>query len=297
MRTNNFFTRAASAALLLALGCGPGSDGETKGQTDSATTGDSAGSSDGSTGAGQCPPPLELEATLAEQDYPAVAAELYCSVGASCGCPNYADDCYARVLDELEAEAAAAESLGLTWDGACAARRLLSAYESSCLFDGVPDACFTDEPPEACSEYHGSKREGEACTATSGASDCAQGLLCDFFLDTCQPPPTPDSIPVVGEGEPCYVDFETVGLCDLEQSLSCDVLGTGLCVVGDDIGEPCTNPSTCVFGAWCDGSLEPDTCVAWAEAGESCSGPLECAASLSCFAGQCADFFCFNIEV
>lgn len=349
--------RAALRRLLvgsvLAFGCAPGggSGSETAGgssttQDEVTTSGDgSSTTQDDSTGGttDACVPPAgsagdstgeaSASATGSDEAGPPIASwEAYvaaeCAAFADCGCvaPQKLGKDEAACVATRGAELAGFAAQGYTWDGACAAARLV-AIAQEC--EGAALACEGDR----CELFHGVKVHGESCSVTLGplrrldVSDCGPGWSCTGGLCTGLCDGTFGcGGELCGPQGGCFSDDSDNNYCrgDAVEGAFCDPIygpdcADGLvcsagsaafprCEVRGAACEPCT--SACDAGLYCDGlsglcvPLRPpgadciapsvcrsyacvdDVCAPFSQQGEPC-GPGKCADGLKCVASQC----------
>lgn len=184
------------------------------------------------------------------------------------GCMGYHHARFAEVLG-------AAEAAGLHADLECyVASNVRDA--AGCLSSSEHQALHPWRPPPQdpnrcgeCQEVYGERQVGEACQplASSGGSDCAQGLLCMNDTRVCVDPCAP-----AAAGEVCRFGTTSCApgsFCDHQLEV-CREFGW--------LMEPCGWSEECMPGLVCG----PEAlCVMGAGMGEDC-GVLDCRGGLEC---------------
>lgn len=109
--------------------------------------------------------------------------ESLCESARDCGCerPVFVDDaeCRSASSEQFDDMFARAQARSLQYDRTCAQRAAETWEKYGCR---TPNELSVDgdlhDPRRPCSLFHGHGRAGDACTASGGFSDCAQGLTC-----------------------------------------------------------------------------------------------------------------------
>ncbi len=217
-------------------------------------------------------PPIP-EAEFAER-----YAATICQQKSDCGC-EVDFNCALEFVDGFELIRKDGANLSLTYDGACAARKLAGLVQSR----GCLDASAIDLAPSCslnCLVYRGDVLDGGACTSppvllTSLFADkCADPDHC--AQDVCTPP-----LKMVADGQPCLSPLANCGA-----SSACDYAGSKLCEPLRGAGESCTGNGVCRGELYCAGD---GTCTARGAAGAACADDEQCA-SRRCSDSQCEDW-------
>jgi hypothetical protein len=189
--------------------------------------------------------------------------EKYCEARWACGCesPGVTQvHCKSMLTSAGEEAQDAAKEAGLEYDRECA-KAWLDAIDDSCGVQPTPQSSVCG----LCAQYHGDKREGEACQAFGPWSDCAGELRCGIggmCEDPCHRPQ---------EGDSCATDVGNSCGPDL-------ICIQGACTPAPALGEPCSGE--CRVGATCD--LGQEVCVEPPGFGEPCSDLGHCGRNLQC---------------
>ncbi len=244
--------RIAAALGLLVCACGGGSDG----------------------------PGLIQGEPVPEAEAPMTGASTVCTAWQACGCSDFDDRfadvaaCEAALVSDVEAQLAAGEAAGLTYDAQCMGD-VLARYDAlGCLSlsELLEDLDRVASLSLICKIHNGTDVEGAACTEPAGVSgdSCAQGLACQRGVCV--------STALVPAGDPCSPGALCAGgtLC-----VPVDSPTAFVCAALPDIGRSCLGVlDVCSFGAACDQGTK--TCAALPGGGEACAP--EGGASLS---GRC----------
>jgi hypothetical protein len=195
-------------------------------------------------------------------------------------------ECVTNVRATYAEWQASAQAGGLTYDGACLARKLerLSARgcQTSVEIERDPrEICAMD----ACSVYHGDLAAGEQCARAGRYVNCVSGLSCFAELggdeiERCDDACSPRFDTVVGLGEACR-DASQHQIAYCERGTACNY-ANGVCERADvPVGGSCMY-GYCVEGAYCEGMEAPEICYAKRPNGEPCERAEQCAS------GSCA---------
>ena len=212
------------------------------------------------------------EADFAER----FAAEI-CAQKSACGC-DVAFSCPFVLLVDFDVVRQSGANLGLTYDGACAARKLAGLLQAR----GCAMASAIDLSPPCtidCLVYRGATPLGGACTLPPK-------LLTAFLADTCAAPNRCDGStckapsPVVADGQPCVTP-----LARCQAGSACDYLGSRVCETQVGAGASCLGASVCSPQLYCADGL----CDARKSADQPCAAADECEAR-RCTAGKCEDW-------
>lgn len=193
-----------------------------------------------------------------------------------CGCTSVsATDGYA-CSDANMAWVDEAQAAGLSFDGACLRRLMVTTFD-------IPEYC-TPEPPdvapipceEYCQVYSGRSRLNSPCERHgSRISTCEQGLIC--ALDgRCRLPCEAPTIANLNQA----CGYEQNGLFDTPcaEGLICHP-AMGFCVVASAIDEPCDSEApVCEADAWCDPTTR--ACAPTIVEGAACTQHVECATGI-----------------
>lgn len=240
--------------------------------TDDPTTDDPTG---GPVLADPCDPELP---TIPEADWPDVYANTICQQKIDCDC-TFPGSCALDFFDGFDQIRKDGQNLGLTYDGACAARKLAGLVQAR----GCKQASAIDTNPSCtldCLVYRGAVADGAAC-------DVSPLALTTLFADKCAAPDTCSAdvcsapLATVDVGQPCV---SPVARC--KANAGCDVLGSKTCepVVGE--GKDCSGNGVCRPDLFCGPG---NTCLARGAKGAACTKDSECA-SFQCVGDTCDDW-------
>ena len=221
-----------------------------------------------------CDPAL---APLPEDEFAERFATAICEQKAACGC----EVDFSCALDYVAGFASIREdgaNIGLTYDGACAARKLAGLVQArGCVMASAIDltpACTLD-----CLIYRGTVPVASAC-------ELPPQLLTAFLADTCAAPGSCSGtaceppLPTVADGQPCVTP-----LARCEPGSACDYADSKTCEPQVGAGESCVGASVCGPRFFCaDG-----TCLERKPGDEPCDTPEQCA-SRSCTNKLCDDW-------
>jgi len=260
-------------ALALLAACNDGAvTSESVGTGSSADTGEPTG---GPPLPDPCDPALP---PIPEAEFAERFAETICEQKLACGC-NLNVTCALDFFDGFALIRDDGQTLGLTYDGACAARKLAGLVQAR----GCADASAIDVSPSCtldCLVYRGAVAPAGACTSSSVllttlfADKCAAPNNCS--ADVCSPP-----LPTVAEGQPCVTP-----LANCKANAACDFAGSKLCEPLRGVGEACLDNGVCRQDLYCGGDGK---CIARAAADAPCTDNKECA-SRRCTANKCEEW-------
>jgi hypothetical protein len=232
--------------------------------------------------------------SLAEDELPAFIAEAQCDQQLSCDCYLEAgpvgedpaawtrNQCIENRKLELSHWQGRQHAEGLSYDGACALRKLAVAQSWACgdLLDAQEIGLAERDCGTRCRVYHGDKQVGETCD--SEIDDCAQGLACRYdsasigldgqALNRCMNV-------CGGEGARCLNDECAPGLyCRYDYQGS----DGSRCARMPQEGDTCSEYDYACAASLCTAGV----CVGYAEDGAACD-----ATTLPC-GGNCVDNVC-----
>lgn len=264
--------RRLALALALLAACNDGTV-----TSESASTGSSADT--GEPTGGPLPDPCDPALPpIPEAEFAERFAETICEQKLACGC-NLNVTCSLDFFDGFALIRDDGQNLGLTYDGACAARKLAGLVQSR----GCTHASEIDVSPSCtldCLVYRGAVAPAGACTSSSVllttlfADKCAAPDNCS--ADVCSPP-----LPTVAEGQPCVTP-----LANCKANAACDFAGSKLCEPLRGVGEACLDNGVCRQDLYCGGDGK---CIARAAADAPCTDNKECA-SRRCTNSKCEEW-------
>lgn len=214
---------------------------------------------------------------IPEADFAERFATEICAQKSACGC---AVD-FSCPIDLLPGFASIRDdgaNIGLTYDGACAARKLAGLLQAR----GCAMASAIDLSPPCtidCLVYRGA-------VPLEGACSLPPKLLTAFFADTCAAPNSCDGSAckappgVVADGQPCVVP-----LARCQAGSACDYLGSHTCETQVGADASCLDANVCSPQFHCADGL----CAPRKPADQPCAADDECAAR-RCTAGKCEDW-------
>ena len=263
-----------ACGLLLCACAGPGTSDE--GSTGDDGTGTGTTTDTPTTGADVDPCDPQLP-PVPEAEFAERFAAAICEQKGACGC----DVDFSCALDFVAGFASIRQdgaNIGLTYDGACAARKLAGLVQArGCAMASAIElspACTLD-----CLVYRGP-------VPIAGACELPPKLLTAFFADTCAAPGTCSGsaceppLSTVADGQPCVTP-----LARCEPGSACDYADSKTCEQQVGVGQSCVGASVCGPRFHCAGG----TCVDRKPGGEPCTTTGECA-SRRCTAGKCEDW-------
>jgi len=251
-----------------------GSEGTGDETTGDETTGDQTSTPTTGVDVDPCDPALP---PLPEAEWAERFATAICEQKSACGC----EVDFSCALDYVAGFASIREdgaNIGLTYDGACAARKLAGLVQArGCDMASAIElspACALD-----CLVYRGP-------VPIAGACELPPQLLTAFFADTCAAPGACSGttceppLATVADGQPCVTP-----LARCEPGSACDYADSRTCEAQVGAGQSCVGASVCGPRFHCAAG----TCVDRLAGGEPCDLPGQCA-SLRCNDGTCADW-------
>ncbi len=245
--------------------------------TDTATSDTSSSSGDTPTtgvDVDPCDPQLP---PIPEGEFAERFATAICEQKSACGC-TVDFNCPIDLLPEFASIRDDGTNLGLTYDGACAARKLAGLLQSrgcdmASAIDVTP-ACTLD-----CLVYRGDVPPASACTLPPK-------LLTAFFADTCAAPGSCSGttceppLPTVADGQPCVTP-----LARCEAGSACDYADSKTCEPQVGLGAACIGASVCSPQFYCADGL----CSERQPAGSACTADDPCGAR-RCTDNMCEDW-------